>query len=84
MLASLGVPYVPGRLGEEPVVGAELFDCPWCGSAKSIEHGLCQVCLMEFDVETKIIQLPPRRTLHGHPAGSRLEHGPTAGRPPGA
>ena len=33
-------------------------DCPWCGSAKSIEHGICQVCLMEFSVDTKIIALP--------------------------
>ena len=55
---------------------ANLFDCPWCGSAKSIEHGLCQLCLMEFDVETKIIKLAPRRTLHGHPAGSRIESTP--------
>ncbi|MGH2783895.1 MAG: hypothetical protein ACRDJ1_01400 [Actinomycetota bacterium] len=47
-------------------MSAEIFDCPWCGSAKSIEHGLCQVCLMEFDVETKVINLPPRRRIHGH------------------
>ena len=33
-------------------------DCTWCGSAASIEHGLCQVCLMEYPVETKIIPLP--------------------------
>ena len=42
-------------------MGSELYDCPWCGSAKSIEHGLCQVCLMEFPVETKVIELPSRR-----------------------
>lgn len=23
-------------------------DCTWCGSALSIEHGVCQVCLMRF------------------------------------
>lgn len=62
-------------------MGADLFDCPWCGSAKSIEHGLCQVCLMEFDVETKIIELPPRRTLHAHPAGRRIERSPEAAEP---
>lgn len=50
------------------VMAAEPFDCPWCGSARSIEHGMCQVCLMEFDVDTKIIKLPARRRLHGHPA----------------
>jgi hypothetical protein len=42
---------------------------------------------MEFDVETKIIQLPPPRALHGHPAGSRIESKPKASgaeQPPGA
>ena len=39
-------------------VGVTLYDCPWCGSAKAIEHGLCQVCLMEYPVETKVITLP--------------------------
>ena len=42
-------------------MASELYDCPWCGSAKSIEHGLCQVCLIEFAVETKVIELPSRR-----------------------
>lgn len=23
-------------------------DCTWCGSARSIEYGVCQVCLMRF------------------------------------
>lgn len=23
-------------------------DCAWCGSAASIEHDVCQVCLMRF------------------------------------
>lgn len=40
-----------------------LHDCPWCGSAKSIEHGVCQVCLMEFSVDTKIIALPTTRRI---------------------
>ena len=56
-------------------MAGEPFDCPWCGSAKSIEHGLCQVCLMEFDVDTKIINLPPRRRLHGHPSFQDREKG---------
>lgn len=34
------------------------LDCNWCGSARSIEHGICQVCLMEYPLETQIIQLP--------------------------
>jgi hypothetical protein len=44
-------------------VGITLYDCPWCGSAKSIEHGLCQVCLMEFPMETKVIALPMPRPV---------------------
>jgi len=55
---------------------ADLFDCPWCGSAKSIEHGVCQVCLMEFDVDTKIIQLPTALARSGHPSLGRLEPTP--------
>ena len=23
-------------------------DCTWCGSAQSIEYGICQVCLMRM------------------------------------
>ncbi|MFN2613246.1 MAG: hypothetical protein ABR552_00315 [Actinomycetota bacterium] len=38
------------------------LDCNWCGSARSIEHGICQVCLMEYPLETRIIQLPVERT----------------------
>ena len=34
------------------------LDCTWCGSAASIEHGICQVCLMEYPVDTKVIRLP--------------------------
>lgn len=26
----------------------QLRDCTWCGSARSIEHDICQVCLMRF------------------------------------
>lgn len=37
---------------------AHRLDCTWCGSAASIEHGICQVCLMEYPVDTKVIQLP--------------------------
>ncbi|MGZ4105262.1 MAG: hypothetical protein ACXVP8_08365 [Actinomycetota bacterium] len=50
---------------------ADRLDCTWCGSAASIEHGICQVCLMEYPVDTKVIQLPldrdtraPSRTIH--------------------
>ena len=52
--------------GRGVAIGVTLYDCPWCGSAKSIEHGLCQICLMEFSVETKVITLPTT-----HPAFSR-------------
>ena len=53
-------------------MATELYDCPWCGSAKSIEHGLCQVCLMEFPVETKVIDLTPRRAARVmHPSGTK-------------
>jgi hypothetical protein len=49
-------------------VRVTFYDCPWCGSAESIEHGLCQVCLMEFPIETKVIVLPTTRrtteTIH--------------------
>jgi hypothetical protein len=37
---------------------ADRHDCTWCGSAASIEHGICQVCLMEYPVDTKVIRLP--------------------------
>ena len=53
-------------------VATELYDCPWCGSAQSIEHGLCQVCLMEFPVETKIIELAPVRAARAsHPSTTK-------------
>jgi hypothetical protein len=34
------------------------LDCDWCGSARSIEYGICQICLMEYPLETKVIPLP--------------------------
>ena len=37
---------------------SDRLDCSWCGSAASIDHGLCQVCLMEYPLETKVITLP--------------------------
>ena len=67
-----------GHLKRGAGVEAELYDCPWCGSAQSIEHGLCQVCLMEFTIDTKVIQLAPRRA-----AAARAEH-PSAGKPEAA
>jgi hypothetical protein len=42
-------------------VEPELLDCHWCGSARSIEFGICQVCLMEYPVDTRVIQLPTER-----------------------
>jgi len=33
-------------------------DCDWCGSAASIEYGVCQVCLMEYPNEATILKLP--------------------------
>lgn len=40
----------------------ELRDCTWCGSAQSIEHGVCQVCLMRFtdvtEEEAVVVLLP--------------------------
>jgi hypothetical protein len=50
----------------------EVTDCTWCGSAGSIEFGICQVCLMPYPEEH--IDLPdpndpaapvePRVSLH--------------------
>lgn len=34
-------------------------DCTWCGSAKSIEHGVCQVCLMAFSEEPEVVVVLP-------------------------
>jgi len=51
------------RQGAGRVALGTLYDCPWCGSAQSIEHGLCQVCLMEFPVETKVVALPTQRVV---------------------
>lgn len=42
-------------------MGAEGLDCTWCGSARSIEYGICQICLMEYPLETQIIPLPQDR-----------------------
>ena len=36
-------------------------DCTWCGSARSIEYGVCQVCLMRLpedsDLDRIVIEL---------------------------
>jgi hypothetical protein len=42
-------------------MGAESLDCTWCGSARSIEYGICQICLMEYPLETQVIPLPQDR-----------------------
>ena len=44
-------------------MNTDRLDCTWCGSAASIEHGICQVCLMEYPVDTKVIRLPLGREL---------------------
>jgi hypothetical protein len=44
-------------------LNTDRLDCTWCGSAASIEHGICQVCLMEYPVDTKVIRLPLGREL---------------------
>lgn len=36
----------------------ELLDCHWCGSARSVEHGICQICLMDYPYDAEIIRLP--------------------------
>lgn len=41
------------------------LDCSWCGSARSIEYGICQVCLMEYPLDTKVIPLPTARVVIG-------------------
>jgi hypothetical protein len=37
------------------------LDCGWCGSARSIEYGICQVCLMEYAVDTAVLTFPLER-----------------------
>lgn len=37
------------------------LDCGWCGSAASIEYGICQVCLMEYAADTDVIAFPLER-----------------------
>ena len=41
----------------------DLLDCHWCGSARSIEFGICQICLMEYPVDTQVIELPMERAI---------------------
>ena len=69
-LTEVGPPFGPSIGTEEPRTGAwgsgmntDRLDCSWCGSAASIEHGICQVCLMEYPVDTKVIRLPLGREL---------------------
>lgn len=70
-----------GCLGGEPArrelgLGPELLDCHWCGSARSIEFGICQVCLMEYPMDTKVIVLPSERTVElDEPVTSELVSG---------
>ena len=37
------------------------LDCGWCGSAASIEYGICQICLMEYAVDTDVLTFPLER-----------------------
>ena len=70
-LTGVGPPFGPSIWGrgnrESRDVGNRMntdrLDCTWCGSAASIEHGICQVCLMEYPVDTKVIRLPLGREL---------------------
>jgi hypothetical protein len=48
------------------------LDCTWCGSAASIEHGICQVCLMEYPVDMKVIRLPLDRGVRPKPRSIQL------------
>ena len=48
------------------------LDCTWCGSARSIEHGICQVCLMEYPVAMKVIRLPLDRGVRPRPRSIEL------------
>ena len=44
----------------------EARDCTWCGSARSIEHDVCQVCLMRFpedEVDPKVVVILEDRDL---------------------
>ena len=53
---------VRGTTGEDGNrMKEKLSDCTWCGSRGSIEFGICQVCLMEYPIETKVIRLPLER-----------------------
>ena len=48
----------------------ELRDCAWCGSAASIEYGVCQVCLMRFlEPETEEVRV----VVHLEPEGLEVE-----------
>jgi len=40
---------------------SDRLDCGWCGSAASIEYGICQVCLMEYAHDTDVIAFPLER-----------------------
>lgn len=45
----------------------EARDCTWCGSARSIEHDVCQVCLMRFpedeEIDSKVVVILEDRDL---------------------
>ncbi|MDQ3990982.1 MAG: hypothetical protein M3245_01555 [Actinomycetota bacterium] len=43
----------------------ELRDCTWCGSAQSIENDLCQVCLMRFPPDERVVVILP--DIHAEP-----------------
>ena len=54
------------------------LDCSWCGSARSIEYGICQVCLMEYPLETRVIPLPrPSWDAKGKPVHKLKLHDAT-------
>ena len=56
--------FLPGDAGVRSGVSGrmktERYDCTWCGSAASVEYGVCQICLMEFPSRATVITLPAK------------------------
>lgn len=51
------------RSGVSDRMGTDRQDCTWCGSAASVEYGVCQICLMEFPTKATVISLPAKDRL---------------------
>lgn len=57
-------------------------DCDWCGSAKSVERGVCQVCLMRFpepDEASRVIDIQEAPGAAGKKEPERPAAGETQG-----